>query len=179
MRSEDLWALVAVFVPFSFVAIGGVSSIVGGIQRETVDVQHWVTADEFVKLFAVSRAAPGPGAMLVTLIGWKVAGWMGALVATLALFVPSCALAYAVSRVWDRYRGRRWHTALQAGLAPIGAGLLLAAAVTVFQIAHSGPLSWAVAGGSAVVLGLWSRISPIIMLAAGGAIFAGVQFSGL
>src|SRR5215213_3228847 len=127
MRSDLTWALAAVFVPFSLTSIGGAPSVFAGIQHQAVDVHHWVSAREFVDLFAISRAAPGPGSMLVTLIGWKVAGWWGALVATLALFIPSSLLCYGVARVWSRHRGKLWHTALEQGLAPVGAGLLLAA----------------------------------------------------
>ena len=107
MRDNPYLALMAVFVPFSLTSIGGGPSVFAGIQHQAVDVHHWVSAREFVDLFAISRAAPGPGSMLVTLIGWKVAGWWGALVATLALFVPSSLLCYGVARVWNRHRGQR------------------------------------------------------------------------
>ena len=113
MRDNPLLALLTVFVPFSLVSFGGGPSIFAGIQHQSVDVYHWVSAREFIDLFAISRGAPGPGTMLTTLIGWKVAGWWGALVATLGLFVPSSILCYGVARVWGRYRGRRWHTAVE------------------------------------------------------------------
>ncbi|MEI9804123.1 MAG: chromate transporter [Pseudolabrys sp.] len=89
-----------------------------GIQHQVVDVHHWVTAREFVDLFALSRASPGPGTMLATLIGWHVWGWTGALLATLGLFLPSSLLCYSVVRVWNRHRGKEWHTALERGLGP-------------------------------------------------------------
>lgn len=82
MRDDVPLALLTVFVPFSLVSIGGGPSILAGIQHEAVDVHHWVTSREFVELFAISRAAPGPGSMLTTLIGWHVAGLTGAFVAT-------------------------------------------------------------------------------------------------
>ena len=148
MRNDLTWALVAVFVPFSLTSIGGGPSVFAGIQHQAVDVHHWASAREFVDLFAISRAAPGPGSMLVTLIGWKVAGWWGALVATLALFVPSSLLCYGVARVWNRHRGKRWHTALEQGLAPVGAGLLLAGVVAIFRVSGAGLAAWTV--GAAV-----------------------------
>ena len=92
MRDDPLIGILAVFVPFSFAAVGGALSIFAGIQHEVVDVRHWLTGREFVEIFAVSRAAPGPGSMLVTLVGWKIAGWWGALVATLALYLPAALL---------------------------------------------------------------------------------------
>src|ERR1700684_4658936 len=81
---------------------------------------QWFPPQEFVELFALARITPGPGSMLATLIGFKVAGLAGAAVATLALFVPSSVLCFLVARVWNRYRGRPWPQAFEAGLAPVG-----------------------------------------------------------
>src|SRR5262249_5609126 len=147
-------------------------SVLPDIQRQAVDIHHWLSARDFVDFFAISRAAPGPGSMLVTLIGWRVDGWLGALAATAALMVPSSILAYGVARMWNRYRGRDWHTALERGLAPIGTGLILSAALTVFQISHGGAITWIVGIASAVILGLVPRLPPLLLLGAGGAIFA-------
>ena len=69
MRDNPLIGLAWVLVPFSLLSIGGGPSIFAPLQRETVDVWHWITAREFIDLFAIARTAPGPGAMLSTLIG--------------------------------------------------------------------------------------------------------------
>ena len=77
--------------------------------------------------------------MLTTLIGWKVAGLLGALVATLALYVPCSVLCFGVARTWNRYRGTNWHTAIENGLRPIGAGLMIAGGVMILRIEDCGP----------------------------------------
>src|SRR5882724_8047379 len=105
MRSDILVKLIVVFVPFSLAAVGGTPSIFASIHHEAVEVQGWVTAREFLELFAVSRGAPGPGSMLVTLIGWKAAGFIGALVATFALYLPSSILTLVVAKIWGRFSG--------------------------------------------------------------------------
>jgi chromate transporter len=178
MRDDLLLALVAVFVPFSLVSIGGGISVMAGIQHQSVDIQHWLTASEFVESFAIARAAPGPGTMIATLIGWHVAGWPGAVIATLAFFVPSTLLCYAVVRVWSRYRGKPWHTALERGLAPVGTGLILAGAVSILRIGGGGLLGWAVAIASAGMLTLQPRLHPVILFVAGAAIFIAVRAIG-
>ena len=179
MRDDLPLALVIVFVPFSLASIGGGTSIIAGIQHQAVDVHHWVTAREFVDFFAISRAAPGPGSMLTTLIGFHVWGWTGALIATLALFLPSSLLCYGVVRVWNRHRGKRWHTALEEGLAPIGGGLILAGVVSILRIGGGGPVSWAVAFGSAGVLWWLPRLHPLLMFAAGAAVLVAARAAGL
>ena len=99
MPDDNIYlSLVKVFAPLSLISIGGGQSIVGDIHHEAVDVHQWLTQARFIDLFAISRAAPGPGALLTTLIGWDVSGFAGALVASLALFVPSSLLAYLVTR---------------------------------------------------------------------------------
>jgi chromate transporter len=179
MRDDLPLALLIVFVPFSLASIGGGTSIIAGIQHQAVDVHHWVTAREFVDFFAISRAAPGPGSMLTTLIGFHVWGWSGALIATLALFLPSSLLCYGVVRVWNRHRGKLWHTALEEGLAPIGGGLILAGVVSILRIGGGGPVAWAVAFGSAGVLWWLPRLHPLLMFAAGAAVLVGARAAGL
>jgi len=175
MRDDPLLALAMVFIPFSLVSIGGGPSIFAGIQHETVDVHRWMDARSFVEYFAIARAAPGPGSMLSTLVGWHVAGWTGAAVATLALFLPSSILCFALLRVWHRYRGRSWHTAVESGLAPVGGGLILAGVIAIFRIAEAGALAWAVAIASAGVLAWRPRFQPLILFALAGGLFVLVR----
>jgi chromate transporter len=174
MRDETLATLVAILAPLSVAAIGGASSIYAPLQHQTVDVLGWLTPQEFVELFAIARVTPGPGSMLATLIGFKVAGLAGAAVATLALFLPSSLICFAVARVWNRYRGRPWHQAFEDGLAPIGAGLLFAGVVAVLRLGASGslwPLSWGAAATVAAVLTLRPRLHPSWLLLGGAALF--------
>jgi chromate transporter len=178
MRDNPLVGLLIVLVPFSLVSVGGGPAIFAPLQRETVDVWRWLTAREFVDLFAIARTAPGPGAMLATLIGWKVAGWSGAFVATVALFGPASLLTYGVARVYDRYRGRAWHTALENGLAPIAVGLIFSGAISVLHLSGDRPIAWAAALASGAALWFWPKLHPSAILFAGAAIFVAVHFAG-
>jgi chromate transporter len=171
MPGSVLWVLVLVFVPLSFVTIGGGAAILAPLNHQAVDVHHWLSQREFVDLFAISRAAPGPGSMLVALVGWKVARWAGALVAVVATFLPSSLLCYGVARAWNRYRGTALHSALERGLAPVGTGLLMAGAFSILRAAHAGVLGWGIALGATAILA-WRNLHPLIILFAGGAVHA-------
>jgi chromate transporter len=173
MRDSPLLALVAVFAPLSLLTIGGGQSVLADIHRQSVSVHGWLTEGQFVDVFAISRLAPGPGSLLVTLIGWRVAGWAGALIASLAIFVPSSLLVYALARVWARFRGAAWQRAVETGLRPVAAGLVLASSYTVLRAAEGGWLAWAVAAASAAVL-MRTRASPFLLLGAGAAVFLAV-----
>jgi chromate transporter len=171
MTNSPLLALVVICAPLSLLAIGGASSIYAPLQHQTVDVYHWFTGREFVELFAIARLTPGPGSMLTCLIGWRVAGFAGALVATLALYVPSCTLCFFVARAWNRYRGTRWHAAVENGLRPIAAGLMMSGGVMILRVEDTGPLAWAIALAAALWL-TWRPLEhPLALMAGGAAIF--------
>ena len=88
------------------------------------------------------------------------------------LFVPSSLLCYGVTKMWNHYRGRHWHTALETGLAPIGAGLILAGVFAIFRVAGAGLLSWVIAGFVAAILAWRAQLNPLILLAGGAVAFA-------
>src|SRR5947209_1684601 len=129
--ADSIAALALVFAPLSLLSFGGGNAVLADIAQQSIFVHGWTTEREFADLFALSRAAPGPGSMLATLIGWKVAGVAGALAATLAFYLPSAILVFAVARLWGRWRGSRWHEAVERGLAPVAAGLFLSGGIAV------------------------------------------------
>ncbi len=105
MRDDIPWQLVLVFTPLSLLSLGGGQSVIADINKQVVDLHGWMSQSDFVALFAISRAAPGPGSLLSTLVGWRVDGIIGALAASMAYFVPSSLIAFAVSRIWSRQQG--------------------------------------------------------------------------
>jgi chromate transporter len=168
---RTLLALVLVFVPLSLLSIGGGASLLADMEHQSVSVHGWTTVREFADLFAISRAAPGPGTMLAALIGWKAAGWAGAVAATVALYLPSSLLVYGAARLWGRWRGSVWHTAVERGLAPIAAGLILSGGIAVLRISPGGAAVWTAAVAATVLLLCWPRLHPLVLFAAGGALF--------
>ena len=171
MSDENIYlTLFKVFAPLSLISIGGGQSIVGDIHHQAVDVHQWLTQGRFIDLFAISRAAPGPGALLTTLIGWDVSGFNGALVASLALFVPSSLLAYLVTRAWPGKREEPWYRGVQAGRAPLATGRILASALTVIRATSGGASPWIIAGVSAAFFSRFHKVNPLPILAIGGLI---------
>jgi len=168
---DSLIALGLVFAPLSLLSFGGGNAVIADIAHQAIAVQGWTSEREFADLFALSRAAPGPGSMLAALLGWKAAGIPGALVATLAFYLPSAALVLVVVRLWGRWRGSRWHTAIERGMAPIAAGLFLAAGLVVLQASPGGPAVWVAAIVTTVPLLRWPGMHPVPLLLGGAALF--------
>ncbi len=170
MDDEAIWGLVRVFVPLSFLSIGGGPSILAEMEHQTVAVHGWLTQRDFVDIFAISRAAPGPGTLIVTLIGWKVAGWLGALAASLALYIPSSLVVLGATLLWRRYREAVWRQRIARGLAPVAIGLIFAGAYAVLEAMHGGALAWLTAAAAAGLL-LLRPLHPMLLLGGAAAIY--------
>ena len=104
--------------------------------------------------------------MLSALIGWRAAGWAGAIAATVALYLPSSLLAYGAARLRGRWRGSAWHCAVERGLAPIAAGLIVSGGIAVLRVPSGGGGVWVAAGVGTVLLLRWPRLHPLALFAA-------------
>ncbi|AMP04893.1 chromate transporter [Collimonas pratensis] len=164
--SATLISLAAIFSQLSLLAFGGGNTILPEMQRQVVDIHHWMSAQDFSAMFALAQAAPGPNMMVVTLVGWHVAGWPGVLVTTLAKFGPSSILTAIVLHLWQRFKDKPWRGIVQAGLVPMTVGLVAASASLITEAsAHTWGLA-AIAGGCALIT-FRSKIHPLWVLAAG------------
>ncbi|MBR0697073.1 chromate transporter [Bradyrhizobium lablabi] len=166
--------LVWTFGLMSLFAVGGANSAIPEMHRVAVDVHHWMTDKQFADVFAISQLSPGPNVLIVTLIGYSVAGVAGALAATVAMCGPTALLAYYVSRFLERSRGARWPAIIQAALVPLSIGLMAASGLI---LARTSDQSWIAALITVVAAALASatRINPFWLLLAGGVLgFAGV-----
>ena len=172
--ANPVWTLAWTFGLMSLFAVGGANSAIPEMHRVAVDVQHWMTDKQFADAFAISQMSPGPNVLIVTLIGYSVAGVAGALVATLAMCVPTAVLAYYVSRMLSRSSHSRWPAVIQAALVPLSIGLMGASGLILALTADQ---SWtgALITGGAAALAFATRLNPLWLLLAGGCLgFAGV-----
>jgi chromate transporter len=130
-----------------------------------VDVHHWMTDADFSQMFALAQAAPGPNVLIVSLIGWKTAGIIGAFVAMLAMCGPSSALTYYVANVWERFRDAPLRIAIQRGLEPVTVGLVLSSGYVLTRMTDHDAPAYAITGIT-TLLALTTRLHPLWMLAA-------------
>ena len=172
--ANQLWTLIWTFGFMSLFAVGGAVSAIPEMHRVAVDVNHWMTDKQFADLFAISQLSPGPNVLIVTLIGYSVAGIFGAFAATLAMCGPTAILAWYVSGLLKRASTSRWPAIIQAALVPLSIGLMAASALI---LARTSDLSWMAALITivAAVLATFTRLNPLWVMAAGGLLgFAGV-----
>jgi chromate transporter len=172
--TNPILTLAWTFAVMSLFAVGGANAAIPEMHRVAVEVQHWMTEKQFADAFAISQMSPGPNVLIVTLIGYSVAGVAGALVATLGMCVPTAVLTYCISGLLRRSSRSRWPGIIQAALVPVSIGLMgssgLVLALTSDRNWIAGLLT-AMAAGAAFA----TRLNPLWLLLAGGCLgFAGV-----
>ena len=96
------------------------------MHRYVVDEHHWISDAQFSASIAIAQAAPGPNVLFVAVIGWNVAGPIGALATMVGTLLPSTALTLLVTRWGARRRETRGMRAFTTGLTPLTIGLLVA-----------------------------------------------------
>ncbi|HEY3426638.1 MAG TPA: chromate transporter [Negativicutes bacterium] len=167
MMMNNLVAVIILFGSLSLASVGGGNTVIPDIHRAAVLVNHWLTDAEFAAAFAISQAAPGPGSLIVALIGWKAAGWSGAIAATIAMYGPACVLTYIASRLWLRFRNSHWLISLERGLAPIAMGLIFASSwILMQQVSHS-LLSYAFMAAAVWAI-VSAKFNPLLIMVVAG-----------
>lgn len=164
-----LLQLAGLFALLSLLAVGGGNGVIPAMQRAAVDVHHWMSARQFLDLFAIARAAPGPGSLIVALIGQRAAGLPGAVVASLAMYTPSSLIVFCAARVWHTYQAAAWRQQVERALAPVAVGLTYASGLVLLQGTAHGAGAYILTGASAVVLAV-TELHPVLLLAACGAV---------
>jgi chromate transporter len=109
-------------------SFGGGSATLYLIRRVAVEQHRWITDEEFTRYWGICQIAPGINILgFVILIGWRVAGGIGALLALSGLLVPSAAITVALTAVYASIRETPLVRAAIAGVVPatVGLGLLL------------------------------------------------------
>lgn len=161
--------LAAHLAVLSSISFGGFPAVLPNVY-DLAAANGWLTDREFANLFAVSQVLPGPNMILMMgLIGLRVGGVAGAIASALATFGPPCAMYYASYRLWNRFRDMPWQRIVRRALAPLTVGLVVAGG---YVTARAGDTGWQSAAitAAAVALILLTRINPLWILMAGGAL---------
>jgi len=167
MNDHPLSSLFGYFALLSLFAIGGANAAIPEMHRIAVGVMHWMSDRQFADMFAISQVSPGPNVIIVALIGYHVAGFTGAAVATTAMCGPTCLLAVTAARTWDRFKDAHWRVAIQAGLVPLSLGLIGASAFVLARTADHTVYAGLITAVTAAVA-YCTRINPLWIFVVAG-----------
>ena len=158
-----LLRLLGVFGLLSVLAVGGGLAVLPEMKKLTVDQYHWVTDDQFVDFYSLGQMAPGPNMIMVTLIGFKVAGLAGAISVLIAFFLPASVLTFGANRLWHRLAKWPWRESFRRGLGPVTVGLMIAGVISIGKVAID-VLGTAILAVVVTVLVLTTTINPALLI---------------
>jgi chromate transporter len=162
-RMVTVWHLITIFMRVGTVTFGGGYVMVPQIETDVVQVHHWMDHQTFADGVAFGQITPGPVLITATFIGYKVAGVIGAIVTTIAAFLPSFIMTLIAGTSINRFRTNFQVQAFLAGVAPAVVGMLAAAGVTLANSGVSGATGFGIATLSCLLM-LRARLHPVMII---------------
>ncbi|MGI9543200.1 MAG: chromate efflux transporter [Cyclobacteriaceae bacterium] len=158
-----LWSLGMVFSKVSLTLFGGGYVMVPILQNLVVEQLSWLTTQQFVDAIALGQLTPGPILISAAFVGYKLQGFLGALIATIAIFFPSALLTVFVSHYYQGFKDNPRVKAIFTGIRPAVVGMIASAALL---IGNSVSYEWwsVLIGVAALVLLAKYRINAIYLI---------------
>ena len=124
------------FLKIGLFSFGGGYAALPIIQEEVVDLNNWLTLNEFNDLITISQMTPGPIAInSATFVGTRLAGFSGALAATLGCVLPSAIIVGTISYFYKKYKNLDAMTNILYFLRPAIVSMILIAGVQILRTA--------------------------------------------
>ena len=165
----DLALLTWTFLWLSLLCLGGGLGVIPEMERQSVTIHGWLTAREFVDGYTLTQLTPGPNMLVAVFVGYRAHGVLGAVLAGLAMFVPTSVLAMVVSHHWQQWRARPWAAFVERALIPVGVGLMAGGVYTLARTAVHDGVTAALAVATALLVAT-DRVPPIFVILAAGAV---------
>ena len=167
---KEVWTythILTLFASLSLLSIGGGNTVLPEMHLKSVSDYGWLTDQQFADVFAISQTAPGPSILIVTLIGYKAAGVLGAILATVAMMIPAGILVYLVAQIWERAKDSPLRVAIERGFAPLTVGLVLASGYVMSRAADH---DWRAYVLTAICTGIFTftKINPLVIVTIAG-----------
>ena len=143
------------FSLLSLLSVGGMPSVIPEMHRYVVEQKAWISHGDFIEMFALGQAAPGPNVLISSLIGWKIAGVPGAFVTLAALYAD--------------FAGEPTVKRIVVGVAAAGAGLFIGTAIKLAKPIARKPAALVVVAGCFIAVGV-GRVSMLLVIPVAAAI---------
>ena len=173
-RASRIWQLFLTFMKIGGFTFGGGYAMIPLIQKETVEVKKWITDDDILEIIAIAESTPGPIAInSATFVGYRTAGVLGSMAATLGVVLPSFVIITLISFVLTQFQELK---AVQYAFFGIRAGvlaLIVKAVVNFYKRADHGVFGITVMVAAFLWSAIldWSVIALIALCAVAGIVY--------
>ncbi|NLN14383.1 MAG: chromate transporter [Tissierellia bacterium] len=127
--------LIQLFISFFKIgafSFGGGYAMLPLLEKELIEKHQWISSTDFIDIAAISEMTPGPIAVnSATFLGYKIAGVLGSIVATIAVILPSFIIISLIFKFISKFKSSPYIEWIFRGIRPVVLGLIGAAAVTV------------------------------------------------
>jgi chromate transporter len=162
----DLVRLGLIFLKIGAVLYGSGYVLVSFLERDLVQGLGWLTERQLLDAVAIGQFTPGPVFTTATFVGYQIAGLPGAIVATIAIFLPAFIFVALLGRITPIIRRSTIAASGLDGVNAAALGLMAGAAVRIADSAFVDPLT-VVIGATALAMLLWKRPNTAWLVAAG------------
>lgn len=159
--------ILSTFSGISLTLFGGGYVIIPALHELFVENLNWLTSAEFADGIAIGQITPGPIFVTATFIGYKVAGVVGAFLATVAIFTPPAVLTVLLSRFVKILNQSSVVKAAMKGVRAAVIGMIFASAITIGQTITPSVVS-AIIFAAIFIISLKYTISPVYLIIASG-----------
>ncbi|MFF5108846.1 chromate efflux transporter [Streptosporangium sp. NPDC000509] len=176
---DQLLRLFLTMLKIGAVLYGSGYVLLAFLEGDFVHRLGWLTSTQLTDAVSIGQFTPGPVFTTATFVGYLIAGVPGAIVATVAIFLPSFLLVGLLTKITDRIRARTWSSALLDGVNAAALALMAGVAFQLGRISLVDPLTWALTAGTLLVL--WrTKLNSAWLIAAGAAVgLVSVAVTGL
>lgn len=133
------------FLKIGAFTFGGGYAMIALLENELISKKKWMTKEEFLDMTAVAESTPGPVAVnAATFLGYRLAGFWGALVSTVAVCLPSFTIIYAISLFLDSFMSLEYVAYAFRGIQACVVYLILTAGIRMLRSLEGSALNIAV-----------------------------------
>lgn len=160
----QLWELLIAFARASNLGFGGGPAVIPLIKVEVVERYHWMTNSEFTDALAVGNALPGPIATkLAGYVGYREAGWLGALVANIGVILPTALAVILLARFLMKYSNSPVLKGMLKGVRPVVVVLIAQTAFDMGIGSFPNLTTWGIALATVVSV-FWLKVHPALII---------------
>lgn len=133
-----LWSLLLSFLQIGLFSIGGGYATIPLIQEQVVNINQWLTLQEFTDIITISQMTPGPIAVNTsTFVGIQIAGIPGAVTATIGCIFSGFVISLSLYNIFQKYRSSLYVICVINGLKAAACGLIMASTGTILLLAFT------------------------------------------